>query len=78
MFLVKAMGTYNHLVCKQELNHVLNFTFVTFDKVRKEILTLDSSKATMHVDKLADILKTGIKVYLNLITETISKSFSDE
>lgn len=55
------------------VSHIFNFTFVTYDEIREEIVNLDSSKATMHDDIPANILKGSIEVHLNLITEIIKK-----
>ena len=58
-------------------NYVFNFTSATSDKVRKKLLHLDGSEATMYGDVPTDISKRNIEVYLNLITEIIDKSFCE-
>ena len=54
-------SVFGHFSCSETC---FNFIPITSDQVRKEILNLDGSKATMRGDISAVILKESIEVHL--------------
>lgn len=65
-------------VLKKGLFPIFNFTLVASAKVRNKIFNLDGSKALIHGDIPAYILKGSIEIHLHLNTGIISKLFRKE